>query len=197
MNIFNINPLSEIQKGIVKLNKLAYKHGTNKTPYFGHSYPNFYHYLFSGKTDNVNKVLQIGLGKVEENSLYFWKDFFPKAKIYGVGNDKKYVYKSGRIQTFLGERWDAKELHKILHKTGRDIDVVVDEGERSPQDILSSFQTLMPMFKKTTSYIIENTDSASANLITNSLKNYNVNVMRRHHMLSRSDRLIVITNKTA
>lgn len=197
MGIFDFAPISEVQKGVNNLTKIALRHGAEKTPRSGRSYTAFYYDLFADKNDKIKKVLQIGLGHKEQNSLYFWRDYFPTAKVYGIGNDKKYVFKSGRIQTFLGERTDSKGLKNIINEIGGDIDVVVDEGTRKPEEIVSSFQTIMPMLKKNAVYIVEGTDSPEAAKITASLSNYDFNVIRRSRMLSRRDRLIAITNKTA
>jgi len=196
-NLFNLNPFSEVQKGINKLTKLALKYKTNKTPQLGHSYIDFYYDMFSDKTGDVKKVLQIGLGDKEKNSLYFWQDFFPEAKVYGIGNNEKYVFKRNRIQTFLCGRTNSSGLKNLIDKIGSDIDLVIDEGIRSPNDITSSFQTIMPLLKKDAIYVIENTDGQQATAITDNLKNYNYNVIRHHKMISRYDRLIVVKNKIA
>lgn len=197
MGIFNFDPISEVQKGINSLTRIAQKHKTNKTPLLGHSYVPFYYQIFADKNNKIEKVLQIGLGDTEKNSLFFWQDFFPIAKIFGIGNDKKYVYKRGRIQTFLSERTNSSALKSIIKETGSDIDVVVDEGNRTPKEIVSSFQTVMPLLKKDVTYIIENVNRNQANEITANLSNYNYHEMRHHKMISSYDRLIIITNKVA
>ena len=196
MSIFDFNPISEVQKGINNLTKLALRSKTNKTSQSGHSYIPFYYDLFADKNNKISKVLQIGLGNVEKNSLYFWQDYFPIANIYGIGDDKKYVFKRGRIQTFQGARNNSSELKSIVKNIGSDIDIVIDEGTRPSKDIISAFQTVMPMLKKTAMYIIENTNRPQADEITASLgKNYDYSLMRHHKMISRYDRLIVIKNQ--
>ena len=186
-----------VKQDINKLTKLALRYKTNKTPQSGKSYTDFYYNMFADNAGGVKKVLQIGLGNQEKNSLYMWKDFFPKAKVYGISDEKKYVFSGNRIKTFLSGRTDATGLKNIIDKIGSDIDLVVDEGTRTTKEILASFQAVMPLLKKDITYIIENTDRYQAAEIADNLKNYNVNILRHHRMISRYDRLITVTNKTA
>ena len=193
--LISTNPWKQISKDADKLTRLAYQYKTNKVPPLGHSYTGIYHNMFLGKTNDVRKVLQIGLGKTEENSLYMWRDFFPKAKIYGISSDKKYVFKANRIQTYLGERTDTKGLRNIIDNIGSDIDMVIDEGAHNPKEIVASIQTLMPILKRDVIYVIENIDRPQTAAITAGLTNYNYYISRYHKMISRFDRLIVVTNK--
>lgn len=188
---------NSLKQSVNKLTKLALRYKTNKTPQSGKSYTDFYYNMFADNAGGFKKVLQIGLGKIEENSLYMWRDFFPKAKVYGISDEKKYVFSGNRIKTFLSGRTDATGLKNIIDKTGNDINLVVDEGTRTTKEILASFQAVMPLLKKDVTYIIENTDRYQAAEIADNLKNYNVNVMRHHRMISRFDRLIAVTNKIA
>ena len=173
-----------------KLEELAFKYGSHKCPEIGHSYTDFYDHLFAKRRDSIHKLLEIGAGA----SLYMWRDFFPKAKIYGIDIKKKLVFKKGRIQTFLCNQADPVKLTKLIKKIGSDIDIVIDDGSHEPQDIITSCQTLMPLLKKGVIYIIEGTDRVSAGTVMDNLKNYNRRQWRRSRMRSYSDRLIMVTN---
>jgi hypothetical protein len=77
----NLDPLSE----------LAFKYLSDKCPQIKHSYTPFYYDLLKDKRNSIKKVLEIGIGSVEEStkwrpyragsSLIMWRDFFPNAQI--------------------------------------------------------------------------------------------------------------------
>lgn len=186
-----------------KLEELAFKYGSHKCPEIGHSYTDFYDHLFAKRRNDVHELLEIGVGSKKDSnwpnyvdgaSLYMWRDYFPKAKIYGIDIKKKLVFKKGRVQTFLCNQADPVKLTKLIKKIGSDIDIVIDDGSHEPQDIITSCQTLMPLLKKGVVYIIEGTDRLCAGIVMDNLKNYNRQEWRRSRMRSSSDRLIMVTN---
>jgi hypothetical protein len=186
-----------------KLEKLAFKYGSHKCPQIAHSYTFFYDYLFADRRNSIHKLLEIGVGSKKDSgwpnyidgaSLLMWRDFFPRAQIYGIDINKDLVFRKNRIQTFLCDQADPIKLTKLIEKIGGDIDIVIDDGSHQPKDIITSCQTLMPLLKKGVTYIIEGTDRLGAGTVMDSLKNYNRREWRRSRMRSSSDRLIVVTN---
>lgn len=186
-----------------KLEKLAFKYGTDKCPQIAHSFTDFYYYMFAKKRNSIRKLLEIGVGSKEDSSfpnyvngasLYMWQDFFPKAKIYGIDIKKNLVFKKDRIQTFLCDQASPSKLKKLIKKIGSDIDIVIDDGSHDPEDKIASCKTLMPLLKKDVTYIIEDTNRPQAAMVLENLKNYSCHVMRRSRMRSSDDRLIVVTN---
>jgi hypothetical protein len=177
----------QIQEYKNYLEELAFKYGTDKCSQIKHSYTDFYYNMFKDKTNSVHKLLEIGVGTkyahlspsyVDGASLFMWRDFFPKAKIYGIDIIKNLVFKKGRIQTYLCDQGNSVKLTKLIKKIGRDIDVVIDDGSHKPEDIITSCQTLMPLLKKDVIYIIEDTDRVSSTIVLENLKIYDCHVVR-------------------
>ena len=197
-----------------ELSKLAAKYGTDKCPQIGHSYTPYYYDMFKDRRKDIKKVLEIGVGvkilplyvplREHKNmpnwkdvgaSLYMWRDFFPNAQIYGIDNKKDLIFKDERIQTFLCDQTDKPGLVKLIKKIGKDIDIVIDDGSHIQEDAIVSFLTLMPLLKKSVTYIIEDVNQHKAIVIAKNFKNYNYRFWRRARMTIADDRLIIVTNK--
>jgi hypothetical protein len=108
-----------------------------------HNYTTFYYFLFNKMKDRELRVFELGLGtndvSVPSNmgrhgkpgaSLFGWREFFPKAMVYGADIDKKILFNSDRIQTFYCDQtnpeiiktmWDNKSLEKPF-------DIIVEDG---------------------------------------------------------------------
>lgn len=188
------------------LSQLAYKYGSDKCPQISHFYTDFYYKTFEGKRNSIRKLLEIGVGYKEvmkgspphyKNgaSLFMWRDFFPKAKMYGIDINKDIIFKDGRIQTFYCDQSDPVQLTRLIDKIGSDLDIVIDDGSHNPKDIVISCLTFMPLLKKDVIYIIEDTNIDNATTVMGALKNYICHPVRRSKMRFRDDRLIVVTNK--
>jgi hypothetical protein len=145
--------------------KLAYKYKTDKCPRLGHTYTPFYHEIFKEKRKKVKKVLEIGIGypKIMKHvpgyitgaSLYMWRDYFPKAQIFGADINPETMLKAERIKTFLCDSMNKKDLQKLIGQTGSDIDIFIDDGPHSPHNQAFLCQTVLPLLSKKTIYIIE------------------------------------------
>lgn len=165
-------------------------------------YTEFYCDLFKDKRGSVKKVLEMRVGCSENMndypgyktgaSLYMWQDFFPKAKIYGAGILPKLVFKEGRIGIFQCDQTIKKDLVSLIKKTGRDIDLFINDGSHVPENQAFTCLTVMPMLKKDVVYIIEDVGRAG---IIESFGHYDCEVVKSEKGVSRDDRLIVIKNK--
>ena len=140
----------ESNNQITELCKLGYKYGTDKCPQIKHSYTPFYYKLLKDKRQSVRKVLEIGIGKTRRNlhrpekiyengvkrflhrgaSLRMWRDFFPNAQIYGADITPETMFAEERIKTYLCDERKKEDLVRLIHQTGSDIDVVVDDASQ-------------------------------------------------------------------
>ncbi len=170
--------------------KLAYKYGSDKCPQIGHQYTQFYYELFKNKRQKVKKVLEIGVGWGA--SLFMWRDFFPKATIYGADINKEYLFQTKRIKTYFCDQSKKSHLLNLIKKVGRDIDLFVDDGSHSPNDQVFTCLTLMPALNKKVIYVIE--DVADKKIAEN-LRMYNCEFKRRSKMLCHDDRLLLVRHK--
>jgi hypothetical protein len=150
------------------LTELAIKHKTDK--WGKHNYTPVYYDLLKHRRDEIKKMLEIGIA--EGAGVKMFKEFFPKAIIYGLENDHKRVVASdkwNRIDVFEGDQAKASDLDDLLYFTGNDLDIVIDDGSHVPAHQLFTANYLMPYLKKDCVYIIEDvSDESIANEIPNS-----------------------------
>lgn len=159
---------------LTPLCRIAYKYGTDKCPQIKHSYTTIYYELFKDKTNRVKKILEFGIGhyKGMENqktchdpgldrlyhrgaSLYMWREFFPNADVYGADIVKEAVFDDERIQTFVCDERDEKQVKQLINKIGSDIDIVVDDASHKVNDQIKLAQTLLPLLRYGATYVIE------------------------------------------
>ena len=182
--------------------KLAQKYGSDKCPQILHFYTEYYYGLLKDKKQKFKKILEVGVGSVElmphcpnyvnGASLHMWRDFFPKAQIYGADIVPELVFKKDRIETFLCNASLKEDLLKLIEKTGTDIDLFIDDGSHHSKHQIFTCAVLMPLLKKDVIYIIE--DVADTN-VAKALEKYDCKIIRRSRMKNSNDRLIVVTNK--
>jgi len=133
------------------LTKLAIKYKTDK--WGRHNYTPYYHRMFKGIRKDVKKVIEIGVAK--GRGLRMLRDYFPNAMVYGAEITKQKIFKEDRIEVFECDQSKVGDLTRLLDKTGRDIDIVIDDGSHRPEDQILSALTIMPLLKKDAIYIIE------------------------------------------
>ena len=105
-----------------------------------HNYHLIYGSLFK-KRNKIKKVLEIGLGTDNEKlisnmgrrgkpgaSVKAFRDFFPKAKIYGADIDKEILFKDKRINTFYVDQTNLMSLKNLYKKIGSNFDLIIDDG---------------------------------------------------------------------
>lgn len=137
------------------LQELSLKAGTDKGN--GHSYVHFYEAAFGHRRDDVKKVLEIGVGNIQEgsSSLFMWRDYFPNAEIFGVDIDEKKTGEFGdRIHLWLCDQSDGKTLGKLAEAYGP-FDLIVDDGCHETLHQIISAEALMPHLAPGGRYFIE------------------------------------------
>lgn len=133
---------------------LGTKYNTNKI--YHHGYHRYYEdFLLKYKKKKFN-FLEIGMdvGK----SLFLWRDYFPKAFIYGLEIKQEYIDKN--IFVIKGDQSSLKDLKKLVSITNK-CNVIIDDGSHVPEHQLISFNYL---FKHCLSedgiYIIEDIETS-------------------------------------
>lgn len=130
--------------------KLAYKYKTDKCPQIKHSYTPFYYELLKDK--DIKKVLELGIAK--GGSLRMWRDFFPKAQIYGLDIVEETLIQEERITSYLCDETKEKDLRDVIKKIGSDIDLFIDDGSHRSNHQIFAAKILRPLLKNAI-YIIE------------------------------------------
>jgi len=126
------------------LSELADLHGSDKgtigpTPnWAGHLYTPVYERYLAHRRDEPIALLEIGIGagraKIRRGrnreggaSLKMWRDYFPRARIYGLDMFDASHLDDGRVRTFRGDQSDLDCLAAVVAQTGP-LDVIVDDG---------------------------------------------------------------------
>ena len=147
---------------------LGQKYNVDKSPFFGnHTYTPEYHKLLKDIRNNVDKVLEIGIGNIPlmsglthssykpGASLRMWRDYFPKANIIGCDILKDVLFNEERISTFLTDQSNIISLNNLMTSIGNNIDLIIDDGSHIQEHMVTSFITLWKNIKYNGIYIIE------------------------------------------
>jgi hypothetical protein len=137
------------------LDLLAVKHGTDK---WMHGYMPFYRRHFGPFRGRAFNLLEIGIGTVGPkqggDSLRMWREFFPKATIWGLDIQDKQTHAEKRIKILQGSQNDAEFLRSTAAHIGR-LDIIIDDGSHINEHVITSFTTLFPLLAGGGMYVIE------------------------------------------
>jgi hypothetical protein len=144
------------------LSLLARIHETDK--WGGHWYTQHYQAHFHRLRKRRLNLLEIGVGgygdpRAGGESLRMWKDYFPKANIYGIDIFDKSGLQEPRIRIFQGSQADPDFLRWVASQIGR-LDIVIDDGSHLNEHMVISFQTLFPLLAEGGFYAIEDLHAA-------------------------------------
>tara|TARA_B110000259_G_scaffold159248_1_gene182172 strand:- start:1045 stop:1800 length:756 start_codon:yes stop_codon:yes gene_type:complete len=110
-----------------------------------HDYHNLYSFILNKLTNTNINILEIGLGTNNPNlvssmgsggrpgaSLYAFKEYLPKANIYGADIDKNILFNEDRIKTCFVDQLDLKSFENIKNTFGKiQYDLIIDDGLHS------------------------------------------------------------------
>jgi hypothetical protein len=134
------------------LTELCQRYSTDKCP-FHHNYVEFYEALFSPLKNQRIRLLEIGV--LEGKSMRLWEAYFPDARIFGLDIEPKTQYDTERVKTLVADQGNRMDLAKVTSVTGRDFDIILDDGGHRMDQQQISFGTLFPAIKSGGLYIIE------------------------------------------
>ncbi|HEX5445016.1 MAG TPA: class I SAM-dependent methyltransferase [Pirellulales bacterium] len=141
---------------------MATIHGTDK--WNSHWYAQHYQRHFQPLRRKRLNLLEIGIGGYDDpfdggGSLRMWKQFFPRAKIYGIDIHEKSAHAEPRVAVFRGSQCDPDFLHKVARQIGR-IDIIIDDGSHVNEHAIASFECLFPLLADGGIYAIEDTQTS-------------------------------------
>jgi SAM-dependent methyltransferase len=144
----------------------------------------FYHQSFKDfRYDPVN-VLEIGVK--HGNSIRLWKDYFPKANIYGVDINLARVtgdlHSEDRVFLFEGNAALKETWDEFFEKHPVSFDVIIDDGSHKWLHQWKSFQHLHGRLSKNGIYVVEDLE-------------HWFYVEDRHPFVSRVVNLVQVANK--
>jgi hypothetical protein len=132
-----------------------------------------YEMLLRDRRESVEALLEIGIGTLDPKapstmfgwadadykpgaSLRAWRDYFPRAQIFGVDIWAGTQFVEERIRTFLCNSTDPDATAK-LDIPG--LDVIIDDGSHASEDQLATLRNFFPKLKAGGFYFIEDIGS--------------------------------------
>jgi hypothetical protein len=155
---------------MLSLNELSIKYKLDKNIASGHhNYIPGYSELFEDKRNHVNKMLEIGIGSIENgqmggvissgyktgNSLKCWSEYFPKSIIYGIDIYKHEELNTDRIFTFQADQSNGTDLESVMQTINGSLDIIIDDGSHNGKHQVFSFMYLNKYLSKNGIYVIE------------------------------------------
>jgi hypothetical protein len=149
-----IGPTPPVRRALGRLNRsnlswLAAVYGSDKGA-ISHGYVDHYERMFGPLRRRARKVLEIGIYRGA--SLQMWRDYFPRAEVYGV-DIKEIEVPGSRIHTLVGDQSDPALLDR-LHALGP-WDVIIDDGSHKQSHVLATFAGLYTSVAPGGYYVIE------------------------------------------
>lgn len=130
------------------LDSFGTRHKTDKASYT-HGYLDVYEEHLKSWREREFVMLEIGVAGGA--SLAMWREYFPKAKIYGIDNNPDCEQYGG---VFIGNQNDTDFLQRVLDEIGAP-DVIIDDGSHVGQDMIDTFKFLFIRMNPGGIYIIE------------------------------------------
>lgn len=118
-----------------------------------HGFTEIYEHIFFPLRNSPIKVCEIGIWK--GGSLQVWRDYFPKATVYGIDIVDSSWLDSNRIKTFVADQSKRNELKSFIDKYGGDFDILLDDGGHTMEQQQVSFGFLFKYVKAGGYYVIE------------------------------------------
>jgi hypothetical protein len=118
-----------------------------------HNYTEVYELFFSPLKYTSRRVFEIGIAG--GGSLEMWRDYFPKATIYGIDIVPKNELDSNRIKTFLADQADRRQLAAFIARFGGFYDIIIDDGGHTMEQQQVSLGFLFKYLRPGGYYVIE------------------------------------------
>jgi hypothetical protein len=152
------------------LNEISKKYKLDKNIASGcHNYIPAYTELFEDSRYVVKKMLEIGIGSVENgqmwgvlhlgyktgNSLKCWSEYFSNATIYGIDIYNHEELNTQRIMTFTADQSKESDLEMVIRNINDNLDIIIDDGSHLGEHQAFSFLFLNKFLTKNGIYVIE------------------------------------------
>lgn len=129
-----------------------------------HGYTTYYARHLRPRRRSITCVLEIGIGGGSDpddggHSLRMWRNYFPRATVYGVDLFEKRLAGESRIVALQADQSDADSLRRAVSGCPP-FDLIVDDGSHVAQHIITSFEVLFPALLPGGLYAIEDLQTA-------------------------------------
>jgi hypothetical protein len=134
------------------LTAMADHYGTDKGSH-RHLFTEIYGAIFGPRRKERLRVLEIGVKFGA--SMRMWRDFFPKATVFGIDIDPTYLFQEKRIKTMLADQAKREELQAVVDRFGSPFDIVLDDGGHQMDQQQISFAFLFQHVASDGYYVLE------------------------------------------
>ena len=139
-----------------------------------HTYGDYYSRLFDHCVENISNVFECGLGTNDTNipsnmgkhgkpgaSLRAWRDYFPKANIYGGDIDKNILFEEERIKTFYVDQMKRETIKNLWDQINIDnFDLIIEDGLHTFEAAINFFEMSIDRLSDNGIYIIEDVQTS-------------------------------------
>jgi hypothetical protein len=159
---------------MASLTELANRFGSDKgtagpgAGFAGHNYTPVYEAYLGGYRDRAFSLVEIGLGvkgdrweaKIVQGrntggaSLKMWREYFPRARIYGLDVNECAYLDDERTRTFVADQGNVEDMARFVEAVPS-FDVVIDDGSHRPDHQQISLDFLFPRLSPGGLYFIE------------------------------------------
>ena len=103
----------------------------------------------------ATELVLVEIGVLGGASLRMWREYFPRAQIFGIDVDPEAeAHADDRITVLIGSQSDTGFLNTVLERTGRP-DIVLDDGSHHARDQITTLLHLWRYVKPGGFYLVE------------------------------------------
>lgn len=158
---------------IVRLGEMFSQYGSDKAT--SHDYYAVYGSVLGPKRSDPINILEIGMGTnnidVPSNmglggkpgaSLRAFRDWAPRAHIYGADVDRRILFEEDRITTFWVDQTDKGSLDRLRALLGdKRFDLIIDDGLHLPHANINTLDALLPLLSEDGIFVVEDINGYS------------------------------------
>lgn len=130
------------------LQQIGEKYKTDKA--ITHFYMDTYEKYFAPWRDK--NIVLLELGVAGGASIQTWREFFPKAKVYGIDLNPDCAGEG----IFIGSQIDHNFLSEVIYAIGKP-NIIIDDASHYAPYTIDTFEYLFPKMAKGGYYVIEDT----------------------------------------
>ena len=141
------------------LASLFKKYGSDKST--RHNYYLIYENVLRGKRNEPIAIFEMGIGKpsasVEKSraSSQAFRDWAPKARIYGADIKNDLLFQEDRITTYFADQTNLDTLNALSSKITEKFDLIIDDGWHSPWANFNTIIFALPLLKENGVMVVE------------------------------------------
>ena len=106
-------------------------------------------------TNNLDVLSNMGIDGKPGASLRAFRDFLPKARIYGADVDRRILFSEERISTFFVDQTDPGSFVGVADAVDGGFDLIIDDGLHSPHANLATLLFALERLKIGGWFVVE------------------------------------------